>query len=120
MEPIIQAIENTDIAEVTTAVGKLISTGEDGTDLVGNLVYSGHHKAIIYQKDIAPDFFELRTGLAGEVLQKFSNYRVRVAIVGTFDGYNSKSLNDFIYESNKGKQVNFVATRADAIERLQQ
>lgn len=29
-------------------------------------------------------------------------------IVGDFSEYNSKSLNDFIFESNKGKQINFI------------
>lgn len=29
-------------------------------------------------------------------------------IVGDFSEYNSKSLNDFISESNKGKQINFI------------
>lgn len=36
---------------------------------------------LIDEQDLGPDFFDLRTGLAGEVFQKFTNYRVRLALV---------------------------------------
>jgi hypothetical protein len=58
--------------------------------------------------------------MAGEILQKFSNYRVKLAIVGDFSKYSSKSLADFIYESNKGKHINFVATKTEALKVLSQ
>ena len=67
---------------------------------------------------IAEDFFILSTGLAGEVLQKFVNYRTKVAIFGDFSQYTSKPLRDFIYESNKGNNIFFVATEEKAVERL--
>jgi len=51
-------------------------------------------------------------------LQKFSTYRVRLAIIGDFSKYTSKSLRDFIYESNKGKHICFVANTEDAIQML--
>lgn len=63
-------------------------------------------------------FFILSTGFAGEVLQKFINYRCKVAIYGDFSRYTSKPLRDFIYESNRGKDVFFAATREEALERL--
>lgn len=67
---------------------------------------------------ITPDFFILSTGLAGEVLQKFINYGGRIAIYGDFSGYTSKPLHDFMYESNQGKDVFFVSTEAEAVDRL--
>lgn len=63
-------------------------------------------------------FFILSTGFAGEVLQKFINYRCKVAIYGDFTRYTSKPLRDFIYESNRGKDVFFAVTREEALERL--
>jgi hypothetical protein len=36
---------------------------------------------LLDEGQLGADFFDLRTGLAGEVLQKFTNYRVRLAIV---------------------------------------
>lgn len=70
-------------------------------------------------KKISPlIFFDLKSGIAGDILQKFSTYRVRLAIVGDFSKYRSKSLNDFVYESNKGRHINFVNSTADAVKIL--
>lgn len=94
----------------------VLSTLEDGLDLLGNLYYQGFDKIILHQKHITPAFFNLKTKLAGDILQKFTQYQMPLAIVGEFSTYNSNSLNDFIYESNKGKQVNFVSSLADALK----
>ena len=72
----------------------------------------------IDKKLIADVFFRLSTGLAGEVLQKFINYRMKLAIVGDFSGYTSKPLKDFIYESNSGRDIFFVATQEEALKKL--
>lgn len=91
---------------------------DSGTDLLGNLYYEGIERVIIHQKNITPEFFDLKTKLAGEILQKFSNYQVRLAIVGDFEGLESNSLRDFIRESNQGKLVNFVGSLEKALTRL--
>jgi len=41
----------------------------------------GAEGLLLTADDLGPEFFNLRSGLAGELLQKFSNYRLRVAIV---------------------------------------
>ncbi len=64
------------------------------------------------------NFFVLSTGLAGEILQKYINYGGRIAIFGDYSHYTSKPLKDFIYESNNGKDVFFVATEEEAINAL--
>lgn len=110
-------INDITIAEVISEVN-IINKIEDGVDLLGNLYYQGFDKIIIHEKNIAPDFFDLKSGIAGEILQKFSTYRVRLAIVGDFSKYTSKSLKDFIYESNKGRHVGFVSSCAEAIKIL--
>ena len=74
----------------------IINKSEDGLDLLGNIYYQGFDKLIIHEKNITPDFFNLKTGIAGEVLQKFSNYRVRLVIVGDFSKYKSSSLREFL------------------------
>lgn len=110
-------INDTKIAEVISA-DNIINNTSDGLDLLGNLYYQEFDKIIVHEKNITPDFFDLKNGMAGEILQKFSNYRVRLAIVGDFSKYTSKSLNDFIFESNKGKQINFVGSQSEAIKAL--
>lgn len=110
-------INNTKIAEVTSDE-TIISTSDDGLDLLGNLYYQDFDRIVIHEKNITPDFFDLKTGIAGEILQKFSTYRVRLAIVGDFSKYTSKSLNDFMYESNKGRQIIFVNSTTEALRIL--
>ncbi|WP_449025610.1 DUF4180 domain-containing protein [Porphyromonas endodontalis] len=100
-------IDNTKVAEIITDKVILRST-EDGLDLLGNLYYQGFDKIIIHEKNITPEFFDLRTKIAGEILQKFAQYQMPLIIVGDFSKYKSKSLNDFIFESNKSQQINFI------------
>jgi hypothetical protein len=51
--------------------------------VVGNVVgaVDGLDGLILTEADLGPDFFQLRSGLAGEVFQKFTHSRVRVALV---------------------------------------
>ena len=100
-------IEDTKVAEIITDKVILRST-EDGLDLLGNLYYQGFDKIIIHEKNITPEFFDLKTKIAGEILQKFAQYQMPLIIVGDFSKYKSKSLNDFIFESNKSQQINFI------------
>lgn len=88
----------------------IIGSVDEALDLMANLGYQGVEKIILYEKNIHPDFFDLKTRLAGEILQKFSNYRMQLFIIGDFEKFTSKALNDFIYESNKGKTVAFVGS----------
>lgn len=78
----------------------------------------GTKNIIISKNLVSEDFFTLSTGLAGEILQKFINYGGRIAIYGDYSHYTSKPLKDFIYESNKGKDIFFVATLEEAQEKL--
>ncbi|WP_447637798.1 DUF4180 domain-containing protein [Flavobacterium microcysteis] len=110
-------LNDTNIAEITSD-NEIIKTTDDGLDLLGNLYYQGFDKIIVYEKNITSDFFDLKTGIAGEILQKFSTYRVRLAIVGNFSKYQSKSLKDFIFESNKVGQIYFLPSLSDALERF--
>lgn len=86
----------------------LINSTESALNLLGNLYYEGFDKIVVYEHNLLPGFFDLKTGIAGEILQKFTNYRMPLVIVGDFSKYTGKSLTDFMLESNKGDQVNFV------------
>lgn len=91
---------------------------QDALDIMATVQYYGCDKVVIHKKSIIQDFFYLRTRLAGDILQKYVNYDVKIAIVGEFDSFNSKSLSDFIYECNSGKNVFFKDTIEEAVESL--
>ncbi|MGX7131006.1 MULTISPECIES: DUF4180 domain-containing protein [Enterococcus] len=98
---------------------KIIQDSQGALDLAFSLSFAHDTNAIILKKEaFTEDFFDLRTKLAGEILQKFAQYAIRLAIVGDFSSYTSKALKDFIYECNQGTQVFFVATVEEAVTRL--
>ncbi|MCM0650993.1 DUF4180 domain-containing protein [Clostridium swellfunianum] len=97
----------------------LITDVQSALDLMATIWYeAGSYRIIINKSAIVEEFFDLKTRLAGEILQKFVNYNVKVAIVGDFTAYSSKSLRDFIYESNNGKHIFFVADENQGVEKL--
>lgn len=98
-----------------------ITDPQSALDILMTAKYEAGTKNIVIDKAlIAEDFFILSSGLAGEILQKYVNYGGRIAIYGDFFRYTSKPLKDFIYESNKGHDVFFVATQEEAISMLTQ
>lgn len=105
------------IAELSGAVQQ-VHTVDDAVDLLGNAEYMGAKRIVVHQTQLHPDFFELKTRLAGEILQKFSNYRMQLAIVGAFEALPGRSLRDFIYESNRQGRILFVDSLEEAIEKL--
>jgi len=105
------------IAEVKSA-GIVIGQTQDALDLMANADYLGARKIMIREEHLDPAFFDLKTGIAGEILQKFTNYRVQLAIIGDFSKFPGKSIRDFIFESNRYGRINFVSSREEAIERL--
>lgn len=99
----------------------LISDSQSALDLAMSAKYSANAERIVLAKhNICEDFFVLSSGLAGEILQKFINYQIKVAIYGDYAHYTSKPLHDFIYESNQGQNVFFVSSQEEAIEKLAQ
>ena len=97
----------------------IITNGQSALDLLTNVFFNENCQHIaLYKKAIIEDFFDLKTGVAGEILQKFTNFKMKLAIIGDFSGYSSKALTDFIYECNRGNQIFFVADEQDALEKL--
>ena len=110
-------INHSQIAEIISDE-ILIENEQDGLDVMGNIYYQGFDTIILHKKNLSTEFFNLKNGMAGEILQKFSNYRIRLLIIGDFSVFDSQSLKDFIYESNLGKQVNFLNSISEALEKL--
>ncbi|MGN7820888.1 DUF4180 domain-containing protein [Chitinophaga sp. 22536] len=96
----------------------LINNPDEALQLIVDVHYQDFDKMMIHEKNIIPDFFDLKTGIAGEVLQKFINYHMQLSIIGDFEKYPGKSIRDFIYESNKGRHISFVPTVEQAVEKL--
>lgn len=109
---------NTEIAVIHSSE-LLITDISSALDLIMTVQYeTGCTNIVINKEAITNDFFILSTCLAGEILQKFINYGIRLAIYGDFSGYTSKPLKDFMYESNRGKDIYFQPNVSLAIDKL--
>ena len=95
------------IAEVEAGSAR-INNAEEMLDIMADAGYNGCSGIIISENLLPVHFFNLKTKVAGEILQKFSNYRMKLTIVGDFSGIKSKSLGDFIRESNRVGSISFV------------
>ncbi len=110
--------KNTEIAHIKYEE-PIITDAQSAIDLMMTANYEAGTKNIAISKDlIVNEFFILSSGLAGEILQKFINYKFRIAIYGDYSKYTSKSLKDFIYESNSGRDVFFTENLQTALEKL--
>ena len=97
----------------------IVDSAQSALDVIADVVYSDRCSRIAINKEaFAEEFFVLSTGLAGDILQKFANFSVKLAVIGDFSGFKSDALKDFIYESNRGSAVFFVPDETQAIEAL--
>ena len=92
-----------------------ITSVSDFLDLLANCPTD---TVVIDRECLTEGFFDLKSGIAGEFLQKVSNYRKRLIILGDYRGLASKALRDFIHESNQTGQVIFTDELRHAIKLL--
>lgn len=93
-----------------------LNTPEEVLDRMGEAWFEGCAGMIVPEECFPESFFDLKTGFAGEVLQKFSNYRMKIAVIGDFSAYTSRSLRDFIYECNNGGRVFFKGSEEEGVD----
>jgi PadR family transcriptional regulator AphA len=63
-------------------------------------------------------FFDLRTGVAGEVAQKLVNYGLRMAAVVPDLAAHGPRFQEFAAEANRGARFRFFASRPEALRWL--
>lgn len=109
--------ENSIEIAVVQSDAVIVSDVQSAIDFIATIRYTTPCDSIIINKEaLGEEFFNLSSGLAGEVLQKFVNYKMSIFITGDFSVYSSKSLQDFIYECNKGKHIYFAKKKEEAIK----
>ena len=94
---------------VCDPAGPPVATTQDALDLIGAALLSAEVVAVPASR-LDEDFFSLGTRFAGEVMQKFVNYRLRLAVVGDISRHlaASAALRALVQESNRADHVWFV------------
>lgn len=93
---------------VASELGIAIASGNDVADaLTACMQYGG---LVLAESELCAEFFDLRSGLAGEVLQKFVNYQARVAIVVENPASYGERFGELAYEHESHPFVRFFST----------
>jgi hypothetical protein len=102
------------------ADGPAIDSAQRALDLVGEALGQRASVVALPASRLGPAFFDLRTGIAGELAQKAVNYHLKVAVIGDISRYleASTALRDWVRESNRRSSVWFEASLESLAARL--
>ena len=100
--------------------GPALARVQDILDLVAEALPRRVSMIVVTVERLDPSFFQLRSGLAGEFVQKIVNYRLRLAVIGNISAFtaNSAAFTDFVRESNRGRSIFFVHDLDELVEKL--
>lgn len=100
--------------------GERVAQARDCADLVGEAAFAGADVLAVAVARLDPRFFQLASGLAGELAQKAVNYRLRLAVVGDIAAHLQRSgaLRDWVRECAGGRELLFVADADELARRL--
>ena len=114
-----EIVTRNNITAAVVGKGEKVTGVQQALDIMASAVYACDCTGVVFYKEsLGENFFDLKTGYAGEILQKFSTYKMKIAIIGDFSVYKSRSLRDFIYESNNGNCAFFVKSMEAAFDAL--
>lgn len=95
-----------------------ISSEQDLLELLAFSDGMDSNRILLEEEYLHPAFFDLKTGLAGGIFQKFANYRVKAAVVANLDGIPGARFQELVLECNRGHQIHFFKDMAQAEEWL--
>lgn len=106
---------------VCAADGPVLARETDINDFIGEVWGIEAEWLALPVSRLSPDFFVLKTGLAGATTQKFVNYRIGLAIIGDVNAAItvSDALRDYVREANAGRAIWFTPDMAALQARLE-
>jgi PadR family transcriptional regulator AphA len=97
---------------------KCIENERDALDLVVACIENDSNLLLLYEGNLSPGFFELSTGLAGNILQKFVNYSIKVAAVIDTERISQGRFREMVIEVNQGSHFRVFNNCIEAVEWL--
>jgi hypothetical protein len=108
----VRLFEGKPVAEV--AAGQLASEG-DALDVVAGCGSVGTHLVLLRAGDLSPAFFDLKTGLAGAALLKFSNYSLKVTAAIPAGQIPEGHFAEFAGETRKNREFRIFYDEESAV-----
>ncbi len=89
--------------------GPVVRDARAASDLIAETMSQGATVLVVPAARLDDAFFQLRSGLAGEVLQKAANYRKKFAVIGDVSRYTeaSNAFRDLVVESKRSETFFF-------------
>lgn len=75
---------------------------------------------VLDEKDLSPEFFDLATGFAGQVMQKFVNYRTKLAVIVRDPSSHGGRFSELVHEHRVHPTVRFFSAEQAARQWLAQ
>ena len=97
---------------VAADLGITIQSFSDISDLLGDCL--GSQGLILTEDDVSRAFFDLQSGLAGELFQKFANYRIRLALIVPDPQAYGDRFSELAYEHATDSLIRIVRSREEA------
>lgn len=91
-----------------------LQSEEDVLDLIGGCYEHNTSLIMLQAEALSDEFFELKTGLAGKVLQKFMNYQVKAALIIPNEQTIKGKFKELIAESKKGNRFRVFSNLKEA------
>ena len=85
------------------ATDQFIQREEDAVALVGTCGEHSADRLLLYAGNLSESFFDLTSGFAGTILQKFANYHLKIALVISSEIVQGK-FKEYVVEANRGNQ----------------
>lgn len=80
----------------------LIKNQDDAVDIIGTCGERESAGILLYPENLTENFFDLKSREAGDILQKFTTYRVRAAIFLTEENLAHPCFRELAYEAERG------------------
>jgi len=109
----IRTLNGVDFIDLT-GKGSLIQHEGDLHDLLSLCYYHQTNIVLLSEKNLSLDFFDLRSGLAGAAMQKFSNYKVKAAIIMTVGAEQSERFKELMFEVSSSSHIRFYVDQQEA------
>ena len=97
---------------VAADLGLSIHAFEDIAEIVGQGY--GSSGMLLTEQDLAPEFFDLHSGWAGELFQKCTNYHVRLALVLPHPERYGERVSELAFEHRRHNLIRFFDLNEDA------
>jgi hypothetical protein len=92
---------------------RLIENERDVVELVGLCIESDSTRILLHSDNLPPAFFDLKSGVAGMILQKLTNYQMKAAAVLPMKRHEGR-FGEFVVETNRGHSFRIFHDRNQA------